>query len=154
MNFGGFAEVLNYFQTWKFEKKINGPKPRGWLSWEDGCGLLDELGQGHNGGGWLAHWATRRPSGRGDWAVRELSSADRWRAAPTDREWARRCNNTWERDGMDDRCWHFIATELSASVQISIVAFTKEYSRVSNSQGSSNSIISIELKKDKRSKHY
>jgi hypothetical protein len=55
---------------------------------------------------------------------------------------------------MDDRCWHFIATELSASVQMSIVAFTKEYSRVSNSQGSSNSIISIELKKDKRSKHY
>jgi hypothetical protein len=35
-----------------------------------------------------------------------------------------------------------------------IVAFTQEYSRVSNPQESSNSIISIEWNKDKRSKHY
>jgi hypothetical protein len=35
-----------------------------------------------------------------------------------------------------------------------IVAFTQEYARVSNPQGISNSIISIEYNKDKRSKHY
>jgi hypothetical protein len=37
---------------------------------------------------------------------------------------------------------------------MSIVAFTQEYYRVSNPQGSSNSIIYIEQNKDKRSKHY
>jgi hypothetical protein len=35
-----------------------------------------------------------------------------------------------------------------------ILAFDQEYSRVSNPQGSSNSIISIEYNKDKCSKHY
>jgi hypothetical protein len=35
-----------------------------------------------------------------------------------------------------------------------IVAFTQEYSRVSNPQGSNNSIMSLESNKDKRSKYY
>jgi hypothetical protein len=51
-------------------------------------------------------------------------------------------------------CWRFLAIEKSTSVQMPIVAFTQEYYRVSNPQGSSNSIISVEWNKDRRSKQY
>jgi hypothetical protein len=43
-----------------------------------------------------------------------------------------------------DRCWYFLAIGQSASVQMPIVAFTKEYSKILYLYGSSNSIIFIE----------